>query len=150
MPEAKKVLVLLPAVAKAATIAIRYELELEALEPIGAELVPMDAWDEDRFVEQAQDVDGVLTSWGIPLQRRAIEALQRCVVIGVGSIGTDMIDVNAATEAGWMSSTTRTPGICASANGHPIPRGTTNRPSSRFIDPDGSCIAGGVYRSSAT
>ena len=107
--DSKKVLVQLPGIAKAPTIALRYELELESLAPIGVELVEAETWDEDAFIELASGVDGVLTSWGIPIRRQAIEALDRCVVIGVGSIGVDMVDVEAATEAGIV--VTNTPDI---------------------------------------
>jgi len=100
MSDAKKVVVQLPGIAKASSIALRYELELEALTAIGVELVESERWDEDRFIELARDADGILTSWGVPIRRRSIEALERCVVIGVGSIGVDMVDVDAATEAG--------------------------------------------------
>ncbi len=100
MSDAKKVVVQLPGIAKAPSIALRYELELEALTAIGVELVEGEKWDEDRFIELAKDADGILTSWGVPIRRRAIEQLERCVVIGVGSIGVDMVDVEAATEAG--------------------------------------------------
>ena len=100
MSDAKKVVVQLPGIAKAPSIALRYELELEALTAIGVELVEGEKWDEDRFIELAKDADGILTSWGVPIRRRAIEKLERCVVIGVGSIGVDMVDVEAATEAG--------------------------------------------------
>jgi len=100
MSAAKKIVVQLPGIAKAPSIALRYELELEALSTIGAELVESETWDEDRFIELARDADGILTSWGVPIRRRAIEELERCVVISVGSIGVDMVDVEAATEAG--------------------------------------------------
>ena len=100
MSDAKKVVVQLPGIAKAKSIALRYELELEPLTAIGAELIESEKWDEERFIELAKDADGILTSWGVPIRRRAIEKLEKCVVIGVGSIGVDMVDVEAATEAG--------------------------------------------------
>ena len=109
MSDAKKVVVQLPGIAKAPSIARRYELELEALAPIGAKLVELETWDEEKFVELAKDADAILTSWGVPIGRRAIEQLERCIIIGVGSIGVDMIDVEAATEAGIV--VTNTPDV---------------------------------------
>ncbi len=50
MSDAKKVVVQLPGIAKAPSIALRYELELEALTAIGVELVEGEKWDEDRFI----------------------------------------------------------------------------------------------------
>lgn len=95
----KKVVVQLPVQAKAADMRERYGLELEVLDGI-AELVEVTAADEAEFIEVARDADGLLTSWGVPITRRIIAALERCVVIGVGSIGVDMVDVDAATEHG--------------------------------------------------
>ena len=126
MSGVKKVVVQLPGVAKAPTIALRYELELESLTAIGAELVESERWDEDRFIELAKDADGILTSWGVPIRRQTIEQLERCTVIGVGSIGVDMVDVEAATEAGIV---------------------VTNVPDV-FIEEDHRCPLSGVKRNS--
>ena len=41
-----------------------------------------------------------MTSWGIHIDETIINALEQCVVIGVGSVGVDMVDVDAATRAG--------------------------------------------------
>ncbi len=61
MPEAKKVVVQLPRKDKAPSIAKRYELELEALDPIGVELIESETFDEEKFIELAKDADGILT-----------------------------------------------------------------------------------------
>ena len=100
MSDAKKVVVQLPGLAKAPSVAKRYELELEALAPIGVELIESETTDEEEFIELARDADGILTSWGVTMGARIIGELKRCIVIGVGSIGVDMVDVEAATEAG--------------------------------------------------
>ena len=50
-----------------------------------------------------------ITSWGFPITAKIIAGLERCVVIGVGSVGTDMVDVGAATAAGIV--VTNTPDI---------------------------------------
>ncbi len=109
MSDAKKVLIQLSGIAKNQNIAKRYEIELELLSAIGAELIESDDFDEDKFIELARDADAILTSWGVPIRRNAIEQLNKCVVIGVGSIGVDMVDVEAATEHGIV--VTNTPDI---------------------------------------
>ena len=105
----KKVVAQLPGFAKTGVIAKRYALELEALEPIGAEIVEVIADTEDEFIEGAGDADAVITSWGINISEKIIEHLEKCIVIGVGSVGVDMVDVEAATRAGIV--VTNTPDI---------------------------------------
>lgn len=109
MANTKKVVVQLPGQAKAPNIAKRYELELEELDSIGVELVESETFEEDEFIELARDADGILTSWGVRMNQRVIRELKQCVIIGVGSIGVDMVDVDAATEAGIV--VTNTPDI---------------------------------------
>lgn len=100
MSGSKKVMVQLPAVANEAPVSERYALELEALAPIGAEIVEVQADSEDSFIAGAKDADALITSWGIMISEKIIAGLDKCVVIGVGSVGVDMVDVEAATEAG--------------------------------------------------
>jgi len=109
MAEQKKVVAQLPAFAKLGDIGKRYTWELEALELIGAELVEVAADTDEEFVEGAKDADAVITSWGIDMNRNIIQGLEKCVIIGVGSVGVDMVDVEAATEAGIV--VTNTPDI---------------------------------------
>ena len=54
----------------------------------------------EEFAEGAADADAIITSWGVRIDAEVISKLKRCVVIGVGSIGVDMVDVEAATAAG--------------------------------------------------
>jgi len=95
----KKVVVQLPAVANEAPVAQRYSLELESLDAI-AEIVEVDGSDPETFLQGAHDADALITSWGINIDAQIIGGLQKCVVIGVGSVGVDMVDVDAATRAG--------------------------------------------------
>jgi D-3-phosphoglycerate dehydrogenase / 2-oxoglutarate reductase len=95
----KKVALQLPAVAREAKVSERYSLELEALEPM-AEIVEVDGTSAGAFLSGARDADALITSWGIRIDQQIIDGLDRCVVIGVGSVGVDMVDVDAATEAG--------------------------------------------------
>lgn len=94
-----KVVVQLPRIAKAESVAKRYALELEALAPL-AELVEVQADTAAEFIDGARDADALIISWGIRIDRQIINALERCIVIGVGSVGVDMVDVDAATDAG--------------------------------------------------
>lgn len=95
----KKVAVQLPAVANEASVAERYSLELEALAPV-ADIVEIDGSSSASFLEGARDADALITSWGINIDKQIIAGLEKCTVIGVGSVGVDMVDVDAATEAG--------------------------------------------------
>lgn len=95
----KKVAVQLPAVAKRVALEERYSLELESLDDV-AELVEVDGSSPDSFLAGARDADALLTSWGIKIDQQIIAGLEKCAVIGVGSVGVDMVDVDAATEAG--------------------------------------------------
>lgn len=95
----KKVAVQLPAVANEANVSERYSLEQEALSDV-ADLYEADTTSVSTFIEGVRDADAILTSWGVKIDQQVIAGLQKCAVIGVGSVGVDMIDVDAATEAG--------------------------------------------------
>ena len=99
MSKKKKVVVQLPAVAREVPVAERYSLELEALGPI-ADIVEVDGSGMGSFLEGARDADALITSWGISIDQQIIKGLDACVVIGVGSVGVDMVDVDAASDAG--------------------------------------------------
>ncbi len=104
----KKVAMQLPRAAEVANLSERYALELEALGPI-ADIVEVASPSADAFAAGAADCDAVITSWGIRLDQSIIERLEKCVVIGLGSVGVDMVDVEAATEAGIV--VTNTPDV---------------------------------------
>ena len=97
--EKKKVVVQLPARAVSETVAERYALELEALATV-ADIVEVDASTIEAFAEAARDADALITSWGIQIDETIISRLEKCTVIGVGSVGVDMVDIDAATAAG--------------------------------------------------
>lgn len=78
----------------------RYAFELESLKPIGAEIIEVDGSTSRTFLEGARDADAIMTSWGVKIGKEIIAELERCVVIGLGSVGVDMVDVDAATDAG--------------------------------------------------
>jgi D-3-phosphoglycerate dehydrogenase len=95
----KKVVVQLPAIARAGDLQERYSLELEALAPI-ADLVEVSSANPAEFAAGIRDADAIITSWGVRIDSQIIAGLEKCVVIGVGSVGVDMVDIEAATRAG--------------------------------------------------
>jgi len=76
-----------------------YELEMEALGPLGAEIVEVAAKTEDDFTKGARDADALYAK-GRPITKRIIDGLERCKVIALGSVGVDSVDVAAATARG--------------------------------------------------
>lgn len=104
----KKVAMQLPRRAQVADLEERYALELEALAPV-ADIVEVASPSAEDFVAGAADCDGVITSWGIRLDEAIVSRLDKCVVIGLGSVGVDMVDVEAATAAGIV--VTNTPDV---------------------------------------
>jgi D-3-phosphoglycerate dehydrogenase len=95
----KKVAIRVPKRAQDQTAPHDWSFELEALGPI-ADVVEVQADTPAEFIEGVRDADAIMTSWGVRIDRQIIGALDRCVVIGVGSVGVDMVDVEAATAAG--------------------------------------------------
>ena len=95
----KKVGIQLPRQANPEAVEIRYSLELEALSPI-AEIIEVDASTPEEFAEGVKDMDAIITSWGFRIDAKLISKLNKCVVIGVGSVGVDLVDIEAATAAG--------------------------------------------------
>ncbi len=97
--EKKRVGIQLARQAQNQTVEQRFALELEGLEPV-AEIVEIRADTPAEFAAGVADVDAIITSWGLRIDRQVIDSLKNCVVIGVGSVGVDMVDVDAATAAG--------------------------------------------------
>jgi D-3-phosphoglycerate dehydrogenase / 2-oxoglutarate reductase len=76
-----------------------YDYELEALTPIGAEIVEIAAKSDEEFAAAARDADALYAK-GRPITKRVIDGLERCKVITLGSVGVDSVDVAAATAKG--------------------------------------------------
>lgn len=95
----RKVAIRVPKRAQDQTAAHDWSYELEALGPI-ADVAEVEANTRAEFIEGVRDADAILTSWGMRIDEEIIRALDKCVVIGVGSVGVDMVDVAAATAAG--------------------------------------------------
>jgi D-3-phosphoglycerate dehydrogenase len=97
--EKKRVGIQLARQAQNQTVEQRFALELDGLEPV-AEIGEIRADTPAEFAAGVADVDAIITSWGLRIDKQVIDALKQCVVIGVGSVGVDMVDVDAATAAG--------------------------------------------------
>ncbi len=76
-----------------------HDLEMEALAPIGAKLVVVPAGKDDEFIEQARNADAIIAGRNT-ISSSIIDALDRCKVIALGSVGADRVDVAAATAKG--------------------------------------------------
>ncbi len=78
----------------------KFELEREALDPIGAEIEPIYAEDERQYRDALANVDAVILGLKVSMTRDVIAGLRQCKIIAAGGIGVDKVDVEAATEAG--------------------------------------------------
>jgi D-3-phosphoglycerate dehydrogenase len=76
-----------------------YDLEMEALGPLGAEIVEVLPGTEEEFVKAARDADALYAK-GRRITKGMIDGLERCKVIALGSVGVDSVDVAAATARG--------------------------------------------------
>ena len=104
----KLVAMQLPPAAQVAALSEKYALELEALAPV-ADLIEVPSPTPSAFAEGAAGADAIITSWGVRLDDAIISRLEKCVVIGLSSVGVDMVDVDAATRAGIV--VTNTPDV---------------------------------------
>jgi D-3-phosphoglycerate dehydrogenase len=75
-----------------------YAYEMEALASLDAEIVECPAT-EDDFIAAAPGADAVYAK-GMKVTRAMIEALDRCRLIALGTVGVDYVDVAAATAKG--------------------------------------------------
>ncbi len=75
-----------------------YAHEMEALSALDAEIVECPAT-EAGFIAAAKGVDAVYAK-GMKFSKAMIDALDRCRIIALGSVGVDYVDVAAATIKG--------------------------------------------------
>ena len=75
----------------------KFDLEMESLSALDAEIIEVDAESEDEFIDAVRDADAIIAR-GRKITRTIIENLKSCKVISMGGVGTDTIDVHAATE----------------------------------------------------
>ena len=81
-------------------------IERAILEPIGAEVVALQAKSEDDLAEAARDCDAMMNQYarvGAP----TIALMQRCQVIARYGVGVDIVDVEAATAKGILVTNVR-------------------------------------------
>ncbi|MEE2778854.1 MAG: C-terminal binding protein [Acidobacteriota bacterium] len=78
-----------------------YSLEREALDPIGAQIIQIDASSKEEFIAEARSAEAVIARFR-RISAEIIAGLEDTLVIGCGSVGTDTVDVDAATEAGIL------------------------------------------------
>ena len=77
-----------------------YAIEKEALDPIGAEIVELPAKTEEEFIARWPRTPTRVIARNRRITAAIIKGLKNCKVIGLGSVGADTVDVDAATEAG--------------------------------------------------
>lgn len=109
MTDKKMVVMQIPGISGVVATKDPYEIESEILDPIGAELLEVTEYDTEKFIQQAGDAHAIITAWGRLFSAEVIEQLENCEVIAVGSIGVDMVDMEAATKAGIL--VTNTPDV---------------------------------------
>ena len=76
-----------------------HDLVMEALGPVGGEIVGVSATTEGEFLDGARDADAIIAG-KTPMTKAILGGLEKCRVIAMGSVGTDTVDVAAATEFG--------------------------------------------------
>jgi len=77
----------------------RHDPELEVF-GTSVDLVEIDSTTVETFVQGAATADAIIATWGVKLTRPIIERLDRCTIIALASVGVDMVDIQAATDAG--------------------------------------------------
>ncbi len=74
-----------------------YNLEMESLEAVGAEIIEVSAKSEDAFIKEARHADALIAR-GRRITEKIINGLEQCKVIALGSVGADSVDIQAATK----------------------------------------------------
>ena len=87
-----------PAGASFSTAGGGYAYEMEALEGLDAEIVECPTTQEG-FIAAARDADAIYAK-GMKFNAQMIQALTKCRIIALGTVGVDYVDVAAATEKG--------------------------------------------------
>src|SRR3978361_586958 len=83
-----------------------FSFEMEALDPIDAEIIEAPA-NEAEFIAAARTADAIYAK-GMPITKAIIDALENCKVITLGSVGVDSVDVKAAHARGITGTNTHT------------------------------------------
>ena len=99
MDARKRVVIELPPRGELGDPINRHEPELEVFGS-SVDLVEIDSSTVETFVAGCADADAIIATWGIRFTRPIIERLDRCAIIALASVGVDMVDIHAATDAG--------------------------------------------------
>lgn len=91
--------VVTPAGASAGGAGAGYAYEMEALGPIGAEIVEIPAGTDAEFAAAARGADALYAK-GRRITKTIIDGMPACRVISLGTVGVDSVDVAAATARG--------------------------------------------------
>lgn len=75
------------------------DIERAILEPIGAQVIGLQAKSEDALFEHASDCDAIVNQYA-RVGAATIAQMRRCKVIARYGVGVDIVDVDAATERG--------------------------------------------------
>lgn len=82
------------------------DIERAILEPVGAEVIALQAKSEDDLLADMRDCDAVMNQYA-RVGKKAIAAMQRCKVIARYGVGVDIVDVEAATARGILVTNVR-------------------------------------------
>ena len=76
-----------------------YKFEMEGLQGADVELVEVPAVSDHEFLDGAQDADAIVVR-DMPVTQTVINGLKKCKIIALDSVGTDLVNVAAATAKG--------------------------------------------------
>ena len=76
-----------------------YKFEMEGLQGADVELVEVPAVSDHEFLDGAQDADAIVVR-DMPVTQTVINVLENCKIIALDSVGTDLVNVAAATAKG--------------------------------------------------
>ena len=76
-----------------------YHYEMEGLQGLDVEIVEVLAASDDEFLEGARDAAAIIGR-DMPVSQRVIDGLEQCRIIALASVGTDFVDIPAATAKG--------------------------------------------------
>ena len=76
-----------------------FTFEMEGLQGVDVQLMEANAVSDEEFLETAKDADALIVR-GMPVSEKVISGLEKCKIIALGSVGTDLVDVRAATARG--------------------------------------------------
>lgn len=82
------------------------DIERAILEPVGAEVVALQAKTEDDLLADARDCDAIMNQYA-RVGAKTIAVMEKCKVIARYGVGVDIVDVAAATARGILVTNVR-------------------------------------------